>query len=75
MFTRILAITEIVLAVLLMTTVLMQSKGSGIGGAFAGGEGNIYRTKRGAERVLFVGTIVISILFFGAGIASLLIRQ
>ena len=29
-----------------------------------GGEGNIYRTKRGAEKVIIMATIVIAALFF-----------
>ncbi len=73
--TRILAIAQIVLAVLLVTAILLQSKGTGLGGVFGGGEGNVYRTKRGAEKVLFIGTIVFAILFFGAAFASLLIRR
>lgn len=72
---RILAIVEIALAALLMGAVLLQSKGAGLGGVFGGGEGNIYRTKRGAEKVLFIGTIMLSILFFGTAIASVLLRR
>ncbi len=72
---RLITISEIVLAVLLMAAILMQSKGTGLGGVFGGGEGNIYRTKRGAEKAFFVGTIVLAILFFGAAMASLFVRQ
>jgi preprotein translocase subunit SecG len=72
---RILDIIQIVLAVLLSTTILLQSKGTGLGGVFGGGDANIYRTKRGAEKVLFISTIVIGILFFATAIASLLLRR
>lgn len=72
---RILAVAQIVLAALLVASILLQSKGTGLGGVFGGGEGNIYRTKRGAEKILFVGTIVLAVLFFGAALASLLVRQ
>ncbi len=72
---RILQIVQIVLAALLVVAILLQSKGTGIGGVFGGGEGNIYRTKRGAERVLFIGTIVMSALFFATAFASILIRR
>ncbi|MBI4092370.1 MAG: preprotein translocase subunit SecG [Candidatus Kerfeldbacteria bacterium] len=74
-FPRILAISQIVLAALLTTAILLQSKGTGLGGAFGGGEGNIYRTKRGAEKVLFIGTIVIAIVFCGTALASFLIKR
>lgn len=70
----ILNIVQIVLAVLLVTAILFQNRGSGLGSVF-GGEGNIYRTKRGFEKGLFIGTIVLSILFLGTAIANILIRQ
>ena len=55
---------QIGLSVVLILFILLQSKGSGLGGVF-GGEGNVYRTKRGAEKILFIATIVVVILFFG----------
>lgn len=69
---RILSITEITTAALLTLTILLQAKGAGLGAVF-GGEGNVYRTKRGAERVLFVSTIVLGVLFAGAAFATLII--
>lgn len=72
---RILDIVQIVLAVLLSAAILMQSKGTGLGGVFGGGDANIYRTKRGAERVLFIGTIVIGVLFFATAFTSVLLRR
>lgn len=59
-----LPIVQITLSVLVIVLILIQSKGSGLSGVF-GGDGNVYRTKRGAERVIFLATIVITILFFG----------
>lgn len=72
---RTIQIIQVVLAALLVAAILMQSKGTGIGGVFGGGEGNIYRTKRGAEKVLFISTIVMSVLFFAAAFVSILIRR
>lgn len=66
-------IAQIVLAVLLIVTIILQARGSGLGAIF-GGEGNVYRTKRGIERILYVGTIVIAILFFATAIANILLR-
>lgn len=63
----------IVLAGLLVTSVMLQQRGSGLGNAF-GGDSNAYTTKRGAEKVLFVATIIIAILFFGTAIVNLLLR-
>lgn len=72
---RIFAIVQIVLAAILVAAILLQNKGTGLGGVFGGGEGNVYRTKRGAEKVLFIGTIVTAIIFFGAALASFLIKR
>lgn len=69
---RILAIVEISSAALLTVTVLLQAKGAGLGAVF-GGEGNVYRTKRGAERVLFISTIALGVIFAGAAAATLIL--
>ena len=63
-----LAIIQIIISVILVITILLQSRGTGLGAAF-GGESNVYRTKRGIEKILLVLTIVFGVLFFGVGIA------
>lgn len=65
-------VIQIILAILLMATILLQQRGTGLSGAF-GGEGSAYSTRRGIERILFISTIVIAILFFGVSIARLMI--
>lgn len=71
---KVLPIAQIVTATVLLILILIQGKGSGLSGVF-GGEGNIYRTKRGAEQVIFVATIVVAALFFLVALSShLLIR-
>lgn len=69
--TQILTIVQIVLAVLLTASVLLQNKSTGIGNAF-GGETVIFQ-KRGPEKALFIITIVLSMLFFGVSVAVLFI--
>lgn len=66
------SIVQIVLGVLLGASVLLQQKGSGLGAAF-GGDGNVYSTRRGAEKFLYRATIVLGILFVGVAIARLII--
>lgn len=66
-------IAQIVLAVLLVISIVLQARGSGLGAIF-GGEGNVYRTKRGIERILFISTIVIAILFFATAIANVFLK-
>lgn len=73
MISRIISIVQIVFSAILIGLILLQSKGTGLGGVF-GGEGNVYRTKRGAEKVIFVSTIVVAVIFVGTVLAHLLIR-
>jgi len=72
MFEQGLSIAQLILAILLILSILLQARGSGLGSAF-GGEGNVYRTKRGAEKRLFQTTIILTILFFGVSLAQALI--
>ncbi|PIX62122.1 preprotein translocase subunit SecG [Candidatus Uhrbacteria bacterium CG_4_9_14_0_2_um_filter_41_50] len=67
----ILNIIQLVLALLLTGAVLIQAQGAGLGGVF-GGEGGVYRTKRGAEKKLYTATIVLAILFLGVALANVL---
>jgi len=71
---NIINIIIIIISILLVTVVLMQNRGSGVSGVF-GGEGNVYRTKRGAEKFLFYATIVLAVLFFGVALYNTLFIQ
>ncbi|MEO8637321.1 MAG: preprotein translocase subunit SecG [Candidatus Taylorbacteria bacterium] len=65
---------QIALSVLLVVGVLLQQSSSGLGGAF--GEANNmsgFHTKRGFEKTLFNGTIIIGILFAVSAFVALLI--
>lgn len=65
-------IAQIIIAILLTAAVLLQQRGTGLSATF-GGEGNIYRTKRGVEKMLFIATIVLATIFLGlAGLQLLL---
>lgn len=68
----ILAVIQTIVAVLLIIAILLQQRGSGLGAAFGGGS-NVYRTKRGAERTIFVATIVLIIAFLGLALLNILI--
>jgi preprotein translocase subunit SecG len=69
---RIFEIIQIISAILLVLAILLQNRGTGLGAAF-GGEGNVYRTKRGLEKKLFYATIVLAVIFFGVSLANVLI--
>lgn len=65
-------IAQFVVATVLTACILLQARGSGLGSAF-GGDGNVYRTKRGVEKRLFQATIVFAVLFFGLALANALV--
>ena len=62
-------ILQIVTAIILSALVLLQQKGSGLGSAFGGG-GEVYTTKRGAEKVIYNATILFSIVFLGLALIN-----
>jgi preprotein translocase subunit SecG len=69
-----LIIGQIVIAILLMGGILLQARGAGLGSAF-GGEGNVYRTKRGVEKIIFKATIVLSVCFLALSLATIILPR
>jgi preprotein translocase subunit SecG len=63
-------VAQIVLSVALVTAILLQVRGGGLGGIF-GQPDTVYRTKRGVERILFQLTIVLVILFIIVSLITL----
>lgn len=59
---KFLEIFQIVISLLLITVIIMQNRGTGLGGAF-GGESSVYRSRRGIEKILYIATIVLAVLF------------
>ncbi|HRQ39498.1 MAG TPA: preprotein translocase subunit SecG [Chloroflexota bacterium] len=62
-----LGIIEIILAVAMTVLVLMQTKGSDLGGFLGGGggdSGGSFRTRRGIEATMHRITIICAVLFF-----------
>lgn len=55
-------IVEIVVSMFLITLILLQAQGSGVGKTFGGG-GEFYRSRRGIEKLLFRATIATTIIF------------
>lgn len=65
---------QVVLAVLLVGGILLQQRGAGLGGAFGGGDGFGFNTRRGPEKVLFYGTIIIALLFVISALLALITK-
>ena len=68
---------QIVLSILLIIGVLLQQSEAGLGGALGGGDGfsSGFHTKRGAEKTIFIATIVIAILFVTTSFSLLFLTQ
>ena len=63
-------IAFIIVSILLIITILLQQKSSGLGVLMGGGE-EIAQTRRGADQFLHYSTIVLSVLFFAGGFYSM----
>ena len=69
---KILLIIELIVGVVMMLTILLQERGTMLGGAF-GGEGSVYRARRGVEKILYIVTIVLAIIFVGLAIVTFIL--
>jgi preprotein translocase subunit SecG len=65
---------QIVISVLLILAVLLQQTGAQNGGALGGSDtsGSVFHTRRGLEKLLFISTIVLGVLFAITSFVSLL---
>jgi preprotein translocase subunit SecG len=70
---RFLDIALIITSVALIISVILQSKGAGLGGLTGADTGGVYTARRGIERTLFWVTIVLSAIFFILAITTVLI--
>jgi preprotein translocase subunit SecG len=68
----VLAAGQLIVAVALTFSILLQSRGSGLGGTF-GGDSAIYRSRRGIERRLWQFTIILIALFTMFSMAAYLL--
>lgn len=63
---------HIIFAIGLIALILLQTSKGGLGSGVGGAD--FYRSKRGAERVVFMATIVFAVLFFITSILNLIVR-
>ena len=64
----------VISAVLMIMFILIQTRGSSLGAAF-GGDTSYYRSRRGAEAVIFNATIVFAVIFVLSVILSILSKK
>jgi preprotein translocase subunit SecG len=68
-------ISLILTSIALIASVILQSKGAGLGGLTGGDAGGIFTARRGIEKTLFRFTIVLAVLFFSLTIATVLVTR
>jgi preprotein translocase subunit SecG len=66
----------IIVSIALVATVLLQSRGAGLGG-LGGGDfgGSGYHVRRGVERLIFNITIGLSVVFFVLAILNVILTE
>lgn len=73
--THVLPWIQLALSILLITLVLIQRSADGIEGALGGNSSNMtYFARRGAERFIFIATIIIAVLFAVSALLPLLLK-
>ena len=73
MIGKYISIAQLVVSVLLVILVLLQERSSGLSGAFGGdGGSSFYQTRRGLEKIVFVSTIILAIVFASLALLDLI---
>lgn len=65
----------IITSIALIISVILQSKGAGLGGLTGADTGGIFTARRGIEKTLFRVTIGLGVLFFILAIATVYIAK
>lgn len=69
---KLLNLIHVIVSVLLIISILLQSRGSGLSAVFGGGMGG-YHTKRGFERFLFYSSVTLAAIFVGLAIVNVIL--
>ena len=67
------SIALIITSVALVISIIIQSKGAGLGGLTGADTGGVFTARRGIEKTLFWVTLVLSILFFILAITAVIL--
>lgn len=70
----ILPVIQIIISILLVIAILLQAKGTGLGSAWGGG-GELYRSKRGVEKILLYVTTFLIFLFLITSLLGLIAQR
>ena len=66
------SIIQVIVAIFLVVFVLLQQRGTALGSAFGGDSGSFYGARRGVQKQLYRGTIILGILFIGLALLKLI---
>lgn len=66
-------ILQIVVSIILITLVTLQSKETSIGASFSSTTQTGYHAKRGPEKIIYIATIICSVLFLVLSILNILL--
>jgi len=69
---QILFYIQIIVSVGLIILIVIQQKGAALGAGFGGG-GEVYSTKRGAQKKIYYATVVLATIFLALGVLNILI--
>lgn len=69
---QILFYLQLVISVILVVLIAIQQRGAALGAGFGGG-GEVYSTKRGAQKKLHYATVAAAIVFLVMGVLNILI--
>ena len=70
---RYLDIAMIITSIALIVSVILQSKGAGLGGLAGSDTGAVFTARRGVEKTLFRITIGLSVIFFALAISTVVL--
>ncbi|MBI9046121.1 MAG: preprotein translocase subunit SecG [Anaerolineaceae bacterium] len=68
-------IAMIITSITLIGSIILQSKGTGLGGLTGADSGSVFTARRGIEKTLFYITIGISIFFFVLTLVTVFINK
>lgn len=67
------SIVQILVAVFLAVFILLQQRGTALGSSFGGDSGGFYGARRGVQKQLYWGTIILGVLFIGLALLRLVL--
>jgi len=70
---QILFYSQIIVSIALVALIAIQQRGTALGAGFGGG-GEVYSTKRGAQKKIYYATIVLATIFLILGVSNIIIQ-